>query len=66
MSENSQVMSKGTVLDIDVISEDFKQSNLKSDRFFKHENSDFMACSGVPKPAPFTVKTNIFKVILDS
>ena len=33
-----------------------KQSNLKSERFLKHENSDFMACSWVPNPAPFTVK----------
>ena len=42
--------------DIDLISVDLKQSNLKSDRFLKHENSDFMACSGVPNPAPFRVK----------
>ena len=56
----------GAILDIDIIAEDLKQSNLKSDRFLRHENSDFMACSGVPNPAPFTVKTNIFKVILGS
>ena len=56
----------GAVLDIDVIAGDLNQSNLKSDRFLKHENSDFMACSGVPNPAPFTVKLNIFKVILGS
>ena len=56
--------SKGAILDIDVISEDWKKSYLKSDRFLKHENSDFIACSGVPNPAPFTVKINIFKVIL--
>ena len=59
-------MSKGAVLDIDIISGDLKQSTLKSDRFLKHENSDFMACSGVPNPAPFTVKTHIFQVILGS
>ena len=58
-------MSKGAFLDIDIIS-DLKQSNLKSARILKHENSDFMACSGVPNPAPFTVKTNIFKLILGS
>ena len=58
--------SKGAILDIDVISGDLKQLNLKSDRILKHENSDFMACSGVPNPAPFTVKINIFKVILGS
>ena len=56
----------GAILDMDIIAGDLKQSNLKSDRFLKHENSDFMACSGVPNPAPFTVKTNIFKVILGS
>ena len=56
----------GAIFDIDVIVGDLKQSNLKSDRFLKHENSDFMACSGVTKPAPITVKTNIFKVILGS
>ena len=56
----------GTILDIDVIAEDLKQSHLKSERFLKHENSDFMACSGVPNPAPFKVKTNLFKVILGS
>ena len=66
MSEISQVSSKGAVLDIDVISGDLKQLNLKSDRILKHENSDFMACSGVPNPAPFTLKINIFKVILGS
>ena len=54
-------MSKGAILDIDIISGDLKQSNLKSDRILKHESSDFMACSGVSNPAPFTVKTNIFK-----
>ena len=54
----------GAIFDIDVITVDLNQSNLKSDRFLKHENSDFMACSGVPNPAPLTVKTNIFKVIL--
>ena len=59
-------MSKGAILDIDIISGDLKQSTLKSDRFLKHKNSDFMACSGAPNPAPFTVKTNIFKVILGS
>ena len=57
-------MSKGANLDIGIISGDLKQSNSKSDRFLKQENSDFMACSGVPNPVPFTVKTNIFKVIL--
>ena len=56
----------GAILDIDVIAGDLKQSNLKSDQFLKHENSDFMACSGVPNPAPFTVNTNIFKLILGS
>ena len=56
----------GAILDIDVISGDLKESNLKSDRFFKNENSDFMACSGVLNPASFKVKTNIFKVILGS
>ena len=57
----------GAILDIDVISGDLKQSNLKSDRFLKLEiRNNFMACSGVPNPAPFTVKTNIFKVILRS
>ena len=45
----------GAILDIDVISGDLKESNLKSDRFLKHENSDFMACSRVPNPAPFAV-----------
>ena len=59
-------MSKGAIFDIAIISGDLKQSNLKSDRFLKHENSDLMACSGVPNPAPFMVKTNIFKVILGS
>ena len=59
-------MSKGAILDIDIISGDLKQSNLKSDRILKHENNDLMACSGVPNPAPFTVKTNIFKLILGS
>ena len=56
----------GAILDIDVIAGDLKMSNLKSDRFLEHENSDFMVCSGVPNPAPFTVKTNIFKVTLGS
>ena len=56
----------GAIPDIDVIAGDLIQSNLKSYRFLKHENSDFMACSGVPNPAPFTVKTNLFKVILGS
>ena len=56
----------GAIFDIDVISGDLKQSNLKSDRSLKHENSHFMACSRVPNPAPFTVKTSIFKVILGS
>ena len=56
----------GAVLDIDIIAGDLKQSYMKSDRFLKHENSKFMACSRVPNPAPFTVKTNIFKIILDS
>ena len=64
MTEISQVQRRGAILDIGVISGDLKQSNLKSIRFLKHENSDFMACSGVPNPAPFTVKINIFKVIL--
>ena len=64
MSEISQVRSKGAILDTDVISGDLKQSNLKSDGFLKYENSEFMACSGVPNPTPFTVKINIFKVIL--
>ena len=59
-------MSMGAIPDNDIISGDLKQSNLKSDRFLKHENSDFMACTGVPNPAPFTVKINIFKVILGS
>ena len=57
-------MSKGAILDTDVISAVLKRSNLKSDGFLKHENSDFMACSGVPNPTPFTVKIDIFKVIL--
>ena len=61
-----QVRSKGAILDIDVISGDLKQLNLKSNRFLKQKNSDFMACSGVPNHVPFTVKTNIFKVILGS
>ena len=56
----------GAILDIEVISGDLKQSNLKSDQFLKYENSHFMACPGVPNPAPFTVKTSIFKVILGS
>ena len=56
----------GAIFDIDVITGDLNQSNLNSDRFLKHENSDFMACSGVPSPAPLTVNTNIFKVILGS
>ena len=56
-------MSKGAIFDIAIISGDLKQSNLKSDRFLKR---DLMACSGVPNPAPFMVKTNIFKVILGS
>ena len=55
-----------SISDIDIIEGDLKQSNLKSDRFLKHENSDFMVCSGVPNPAPFAVKTNIFKLILGS
>ena len=59
-------MSKGAILDIDIISGDLKQSNLKSDRILKHENSDFIACSGVPNPAHFTMKTNMFKLILGS
>ena len=56
----------GAILDIDIIAGDLKQSNWKSDRFLKHENSDFMACSGVPNHAPFPLKTNLFKVILGS
>ena len=66
MSEILQVRSKSSILATDIISGDLKQSNLKSDRFLKHENSDCLACSGVPNPAPFTVKINIFKVILGS
>ena len=62
----SHVRSMGAILDIAIIAGDLKQSNLKSDQFLKHESSDFMACSGVPNPAPFTVKTNIFKVIQGS
>ena len=57
--EISQVRSEAAIHDIGVISRDLKQSNLKSDRFLKPKNSDFMACSGVPNPAPFTVKINI-------
>ena len=56
----------GAILGIGIISGDLEQLNLKSDRILKYENSDFMACSGVPYPAPFTVKINIFKVILGS
>ena len=66
MSEISQEMSKGAILDIDIISGDLKQSNLKTDQILKQENSDFMACSRVQNPARFTVKTNKFKVILGS
>ena len=62
----SQVSSKGVIFYIDVISGDLNQTNLKSDRFLKHGKSDFMACSGVPNHAPFTVKINIFKEILGS
>ena len=64
MSEISQVRSKGTILDIDIISGDLKPSNLKSGGFLKYENSDSMACSGVPNPAPFTMKIHIIKLIL--
>ena len=66
MSEISQVRVKGAILDIDVISGHLKLLNLNSDRFLEHENSDFMACSGVSNPAHFTVKINIFKLILGS
>ena len=52
------------ILDIDIISGDLKQSNLKPGRFLKHENNDFTACSKVPKPPPFMMKIKIFKVIL--
>ena len=64
MSEIFKVRSRGAILDIDVISGDLKQSNLKSDRFLKHENSDFVACSEERNPTPFTLKINIFKEIL--
>ena len=38
----SQLSSKGAILDIDIISGDLKQLNLKSDRILKYENSEFL------------------------
>ena len=55
----SQVRSKGAFFDIDIISGDLEKTNLKSDRFLKHENSDVMAGSRVPNPTPFAMKINI-------
>ena len=64
MSEISHVRSKGAIRDIDTFSGDLKHSKFKSDRFLKHENSDFTVCFGVANPASFTMKINITKVIL--
>ena len=58
-SEISLVTSNDVILDIDVISGDLKHMILKYDKSLKHDNSDFMVCSGVPKLAPFTVKINL-------